>query len=241
METSRIKEIIRLVRECGVAELEVKDESGRLYIRMPEQGCDSALCADEDFSDDEVCACDSNCCDDASFGERAEEAVAAEIASADSEPEEGAALASACDEAELEDESESSDAASDEDELADQPEPAEAAVAGTGKLAAGTPSTFSADEEVPEGWVPVISPVVGTFFSSEVAGDDPYAQVGKAVSQGKPLGVVKAMNICNRIKAPETGVVRRILVSDGDTVQYGTVLAYLEPADDLVRATLGEV
>jgi len=55
-------------------------------------------------------------------------------------------------------------------------------------------------------------------------------KVGDTVDEGQPLCIVEAMKLMNEINAEESGVVREIAVANGDSVEYGTVLFYYEPA-----------
>ena len=66
----------------------------------------------------------------------------------------------------------------------------------------------------------VKSPMVGTAFLSPEPGADPFIQVGDAVKAGDTLLIVEAMKVMNPITAPAGGVVKKIMVSDAQPVEF---------------------
>ena len=70
--------------------------------------------------------------------------------------------------------------------------------------------------------------MVGTVYLAPEPGAAPFATVGQPVSEGDTLLIVEAMKTMNHIPAPKSGTVKRILVGDGDTVEYGAPLAIIE-------------
>jgi acetyl-CoA carboxylase biotin carboxyl carrier protein len=74
----------------------------------------------------------------------------------------------------------------------------------------------------------VTSPMVGTVYLSPEPGAPAFAAVGQTVAEGDTLLIVEAMKTMNHIPAPKSGTVKRILVGDGDTVEYGAPLAIIE-------------
>ncbi len=74
----------------------------------------------------------------------------------------------------------------------------------------------------------VTSPMVGTVYLSPEPGAAAFAAVGQTVTEGDTLLIVEAMKTMNHIPAPKSGTVKRILVGDGDTVEYGAPLAIIE-------------
>jgi len=81
----------------------------------------------------------------------------------------------------------------------------------------------------PDSWVPVTAPMVGTFYVAPSPGADPFVKVGDEVLAGQSLCIVEAMKLMNEIPADQMGVVREVCLSDGDPVEYGTVMFYIEP------------
>ncbi|SHF29968.1 biotin carboxyl carrier protein [Ruegeria intermedia] len=74
----------------------------------------------------------------------------------------------------------------------------------------------------------VTSPMVGTVYMQPEPGAAPFVTVGASVSEGDTLLIVEAMKTMNHIHAPKSGTVKRILVADGDAVEFGTPLVIIE-------------
>ena len=72
------------------------------------------------------------------------------------------------------------------------------------------------------------SPMVGTVYLQGEPGAPPFITVGASVSEGDTLLIVEAMKTMNHIPAPRAGTVKRILVGDGDAVEFGAPLVILE-------------
>lgn len=74
----------------------------------------------------------------------------------------------------------------------------------------------------------VNSPMVGTVYLQAEPGAPAFVSVGQQVSEGDTLLIVEAMKTMNHIPAPQAGTVKRILVSDGDAVEFGAPLVIIE-------------
>ena len=70
----------------------------------------------------------------------------------------------------------------------------------------------------------VKSPMVGTFYRSPNPGSPAFVQIGQAVKEGEPLCIIEAMKLLNEIEADKTGVIKEILVENGEPVEYGQPL-----------------
>ena len=73
----------------------------------------------------------------------------------------------------------------------------------------------------------VKSPMVGTAFLSPEPGAKAFIEVGKAVKAGDTLLIVEAMKVMNPITAPEGGVVKKILIADGQPVEFDQPLVII--------------
>jgi len=73
----------------------------------------------------------------------------------------------------------------------------------------------------------VKSPMVGTAFLAPEPGADAFIEVGKAVKAGDTLLIVEAMKVMNPITAPAGGVVKKIMISDGQPVEFDQPLVIL--------------
>jgi len=78
----------------------------------------------------------------------------------------------------------------------------------------------------PEGHV-VKSPMVGTFYRSSSPDTKAFVEVGDTVKEGDPLCIVEAMKLMNEIEADASGVVKAILVENGQPVEFGQPLFVL--------------
>lgn len=70
----------------------------------------------------------------------------------------------------------------------------------------------------------VTSPMVGTAYLQAEPGTPAFVSVGDTVAEGQTLMIVEAMKTMNQIPSPRAGKVTRILVGDGDPVEFGTPL-----------------
>ena len=68
------------------------------------------------------------------------------------------------------------------------------------------------------------SPLVGTFYRSPSPGAPPFVEVGDMVSQGQVLCIIEALKVMNEIESDVDGKVEKILVENGQTVEYGQPL-----------------
>ena len=82
-------------------------------------------------------------------------------------------------------------------------------------------------EPVPTGHT-VKSPMVGTFYRSASPGAKPLAEPGQTVKEGESICIVEAMKIMNEIEADKGGTVTKVLVENGQAVEFGQPLFILE-------------
>jgi acetyl-CoA carboxylase biotin carboxyl carrier protein len=75
----------------------------------------------------------------------------------------------------------------------------------------------------PEGHI-VKSPMVGTFYRSSAPGAPAFAEVGKEVKEGETICIIEAMKLLNEIDADKSGVIKQILVENGQPVEFGQPL-----------------
>ena len=78
--------------------------------------------------------------------------------------------------------------------------------------------------ELEPGTVALTSPMVGTFYRAPKADSDAFAEVGDDVHEDQVLCIIEAMKVMNEIKAEHRGRVARILVENGEPVEYGQQL-----------------
>src|SRR5262245_25504192 len=107
---------------------------------------------------------------------------------------------------------------------------AAAAAAPSPPMAAPGPTPAAKPSSVPEGLVAVTAPVVGKFYSAAAPSDPPYVEVGSKVAVGATVGLIEVMKVFTSIKTESAGVIERILVSNGEFVEFGQPLFLLRPA-----------
>jgi acetyl-CoA carboxylase biotin carboxyl carrier protein len=90
-------------------------------------------------------------------------------------------------------------------------------------VAAAASAAKPAEDAVPEGHV-VRSPMVGTFYRAAAPGSKNFAEVGQSVNAGDTLCIIEAMKLLNEIEADQGGVIKAILVENGQPVEYGEPL-----------------
>ena len=94
-----------------------------------------------------------------------------------------------------------------------------------------TPSVSAQKEEKPSvqsKGTPVVSPMVGAFYAAPAPGAKPFVKVGDVVSAGQVVCIVEAMKLMNEIETEVSGKITEICVEDGQSVEYGQVLMYVE-------------
>jgi len=75
----------------------------------------------------------------------------------------------------------------------------------------------------------IVSPMVGTFYAAAKPGEKPFVSVGARVGEDTDVCIIEAMKTFNNIKAETNGTIARILVQDGQPVEFGTVLFLVKP------------
>jgi acetyl-CoA carboxylase biotin carboxyl carrier protein len=104
--------------------------------------------------------------------------------------------------------------------------PQPGAVYVTGPMLAPTTEAAAAEPAAPpepEGHV-VKAPMVGTFYRSSAPGAKPFVELGQAVKAGETVCIIEAMKLLNEIEADREGVIKEILVENGQPVEYGQPL-----------------
>jgi len=104
-----------------------------------------------------------------------------------------------------------------------------APVAAPAGLAPAAPEATPAPAEAAAASGHVVkSPMVGTFYTSSSPEAKPFVQVGSVVKEGETICIIEAMKILNEIEADKSGTVTRILVDNGQAVEYGQPMFLIE-------------
>ena len=108
--------------------------------------------------------------------------------------------------------------------------PAAAPAPAPGAAPQGAPAAAAAPERAADAHlVPVVSPMVGTFYRSPAPDADPYVEPGSAVEIGQTVCIIEAMKLMNEIECEARGRIARILVENGQPVEYGQALFLVDP------------
>ena len=95
--------------------------------------------------------------------------------------------------------------------------------------AAGAAQTQPPQVQTDDNLVNITSPIVGTFYAAPSPDSEPYVKVGDHVTSDTVVCIVEAMKVMNEIKAETTGTVEKIMVSNGQAVEFGHVLFKIRP------------
>ncbi|WP_068076713.1 acetyl-CoA carboxylase biotin carboxyl carrier protein [Novosphingobium lentum] len=89
---------------------------------------------------------------------------------------------------------------------------------------AASPDTAPVDPA----WTAVAAPNIGTFYRSPKPGAAPFVELGQQVAAGSELCLLEVMKLFTSVTAPVAGTVRRIVAQDGELVEGGQMLFYIE-------------
>jgi acetyl-CoA carboxylase biotin carboxyl carrier protein len=92
------------------------------------------------------------------------------------------------------------------------------------------PAATPAAVDETAGMKQIKSPMVGTFYSKPSPESKPFVSVGSAVNDETDVCVIEAMKVFNNIKAECRGTIAKVLVQDGQPVEFGTVLFLVKPS-----------
>jgi acetyl-CoA carboxylase biotin carboxyl carrier protein len=95
--------------------------------------------------------------------------------------------------------------------------------------AAPVPAAAAAPAAVEEELHAVKSPIVGTFYESPAPGSLPFVKPGDQVAAGQVLCIIEAMKLMNEIESDASGEIVKLLVSNGQPVEYGQPLFAIRP------------
>jgi acetyl-CoA carboxylase biotin carboxyl carrier protein len=110
--------------------------------------------------------------------------------------------------------------------------PGAAAGPGVAPGARAASGAFSVSLDQADLRIPVLAPLVGTFYRSAQPGAKAFVEVGDVVEVGQTVCIVEAMKLMNEVAASESGRVAEIAAENGDPVEFEQVLMYLEPASE---------
>ncbi|MGF1478575.1 MAG: acetyl-CoA carboxylase biotin carboxyl carrier protein [Cyanophyceae cyanobacterium] len=78
-------------------------------------------------------------------------------------------------------------------------------------------------------WVAITSPMVGTFYRAPAPGEAPFVENNDHIRVGQTVCIIEAMKLMNEIESEVSGQVVEVSVENGDPVEYGQTLMWIEP------------
>lgn len=91
------------------------------------------------------------------------------------------------------------------------------------------PTAAGREPDAGEAGLRITSPMVGTFYQAPGPDAKPFVSVGDVVEAGDVVCIIEAMKMMNEIESEQRGRLRRVLVENGQPVEYGQALFLLEP------------
>lgn len=82
---------------------------------------------------------------------------------------------------------------------------------------------------IDESLVAVAAPMMGKFYAAPSPSDPPFVEVGQRVAAGATLGLIEVMKVFASVKSEIAGVVEKILIANGQSVEYGQALFFIRP------------
>ncbi len=95
---------------------------------------------------------------------------------------------------------------------------------------AGATEAPVAEPEPEETFPTIDSPMVGTFYGAPAPGEDPFVNVDDAVEEGQTVCIVEAMKLMNEVGAKSACKIVKVLVENGEPVEFGQPLFAIDPA-----------
>lgn len=84
------------------------------------------------------------------------------------------------------------------------------------------------NEEETKKVVPIISNMIGVYFSKPSPNEDPFVKVGDKVKIGQQICIIETIKLMNNIVSDVSGIVKEICIEDGSPVEYGQTIMYIE-------------
>ena len=97
-------------------------------------------------------------------------------------------------------------------------------------ISSSSPATSSAPTQTQniKSGTEITSPIIGTAYHAPEPGAKKFVEVGKKIKKGDTIMIVEAMKTMNHVPSPQDGVVKEIIVEDGQPVEFGQTIATLD-------------
>ena len=96
-------------------------------------------------------------------------------------------------------------------------------------VAVAPPAAAAPEPAADDGLVPIESPMVGTFYAKPNPEKPNFVSVGDSIGPDSVVCLIEAMKIFNEIKAERSGTVAKVLVENGDAVEFGQPMLLIKP------------
>lgn len=83
-------------------------------------------------------------------------------------------------------------------------------------------------EEEKKNLIPVVSNMIGLYFSRPNPNEPPFVKVGDTIKEGQTICIIETIKLINKITSEVSGKVAEICIEDGKPVEYGQVIMYIE-------------
>ncbi|MCZ6850254.1 MAG: acetyl-CoA carboxylase biotin carboxyl carrier protein [Planctomycetota bacterium] len=108
--------------------------------------------------------------------------------------------------------------------------PASAATAGPSTPASASKPMAAPEAAAEQGLATIESPMVGTFYAASNPDSSPFVAVGSSVDPDTVVCMIEAMKIFNEIKAECSGTIEKVLVNNGESIEFGQALFIVRPS-----------
>ena len=98
-------------------------------------------------------------------------------------------------------------------------------ISGVTNISSNIPNIPPKKEEV---GTKITSPIIGTAYLAPEPGAKKFIDVGAQIKKGQTVMIVEAMKTMNHVPSPSSGIVKKILVQDGEAVEFGQTLVLLK-------------
>jgi acetyl-CoA carboxylase biotin carboxyl carrier protein len=82
---------------------------------------------------------------------------------------------------------------------------------------------------IPQGMVPIIAPLLGTFYVAPEPGAPPFVKVGQAITEDTTVGLIEVMKVFNSVRAAVNGTIVDVVAQNGQFVEFGQTLFIVKP------------
>lgn len=106
----------------------------------------------------------------------------------------------------------------------------QAAATPAAQVTAPAADKAKAADAVPDNFITIKSPMIGTFYRSSAPGKPAFVEIGDDVTPGKAVCIIEAMKLFNEIESEVKGRIVKVLVEDASPVEYDQPLFLVEPA-----------